>query len=178
MHQENRGLGFLLVCCVCMWACCESLRPIVMDKSKIVFDDGDTLEYGELTIRILGIDTPEIAHQQHGLFEDQPFGQDAACRTEQIIRAAGRVEYLPSRLDKYGRTLAHLFVDGELLAIHLLREGLAYETISFYGDNGFPDLAAEILRAAEAGPKPAFGPPHEWRKKNRREPAGEARSSQ
>ena len=68
--------------------------------------------------------------------------------------------------DIYKRRLAHVFVDGELLAIKLLGYGLAYENVRHFGDNGFPDLADQIMKAADAGPKPAFEPPHVWRKKH------------
>jgi len=38
----------------------------------------------------------------------------------------------------------------------LIKEGLAYETISYYGDNGFPDLAEMILKAARNSKQPKF----------------------
>jgi hypothetical protein len=40
--------------------------------------------------------------------------------------------------------------------------------VSHFGDNGFPDLADRILRAAHDGPKPPFEPPHQWRKKHQK----------
>ena len=136
-------------------------------KEQIVYDDGDTISFGEITIRVLGIDTPEIAHPGHGFNEDQPFGRAAAARTEELIRAADRVTYLPYQNDRYGRLLAHIFIDDDLLGVRLLEEGLAYETISHYGDNGFPTLAALLLKAAKNGPKPEFKPPHIWRQEHR-----------
>lgn len=143
---------------------------ILMDKSKIRPDDGDSFHYDTLTIRVLGMDTPEIRHDEHGFFEDQPFGRDAAALTQQIFAEAQRIEYVPYQNDKYGRLLAHVFVDGELLSEKLIRAGLAYETVSHYGDNGFPDLAEHILKVAEASPKPQFEPPWKWRQEHRKEP--------
>ncbi len=145
-------------------------ETIPMDKEKIAFDDGDSFSYGEVPLRVLGMDTPEIRHDEHGFFEDQPFGREASAETRRIIEAASAVAYLPCGKDKYGRTLAHVFVDGELLSVKLIRLGLAYETVSFYGDNGYPELAALILKAAKEGKKPQFKEPYKWRKENRKEP--------
>jgi micrococcal nuclease len=144
----------------------EKTTIIRIDKRYIRPDDGDTFFYRDLTIRILGIDTPEIIHKDHGIFEDQPYGRQAAEMTISLLRKAKMVEYLPFQNDKYGRLLAHVFIDGELLSIHLIRARLAYENISYYGDNGFPDLAKRILKAAENSPRPPFEKPYIWRREH------------
>ena len=139
---------------------------IRMDRTGIRPDDGDTFYYKDVIIRILGIDAPEIIHKEHGIFEDQPYGRKAAAMTIDILRKARVIEYLPLQSDKYGRLLAHVFVDGELLSLRLIRAGLAYESISYYGDNGFPDLAERILRAAHESPRPPFEMPYKWRRRH------------
>jgi micrococcal nuclease len=144
----------------------EAHRTIKMNKSAIRPDDGDTFFYRDLPVRVLGIDTPEIIHEEHGIFEDQPYGRTAAAFTARALKDAEAVEYLPFQPDKYGRLLAHVFVDQELLAVLLIRAGLAYETVSHYGDNGFPELAERILRAARQSPKPSFEEPYRWRRKH------------
>jgi hypothetical protein len=58
-------------------------------------------------------------------------------------------------------------VDRELLACRLIRHALAYETVSHYGDSGYPDLAQRILDTSRTSPKPAFEPPYQWKKKHR-----------
>ena len=143
----------------------------VVDVARIEFDDGDTFLLDGKPIRFLGIDTPEVAEPDVGIFEDQPFGRAAADSTRALILRARVVEIATDGLDRYQRRLAHIFVDGELLAEKLLAMGLAYENVSHFGDNGFPDLADRILRAADAGPKPPFEPPHKWRKKHQRKTA-------
>jgi endonuclease YncB( thermonuclease family) len=139
---------------------------IRMSSLDIRPDDGDTFFYKDFAIRILGIDTPEIIHEEHGIYEDQPYGRQAAEMTIHLLRKARAVEYLPFQPDKYGRLLAHVFVDGELVSVHLIRAGLAYENVSYYGDNGFPDLAKRILEAAQESPQPAFENPYIWRRKH------------
>lgn len=141
---------------------------VVVDVAQIEFDDGDTFRYRDEYIRVLGIDTPEVKEPDVGIFMDQPYGRAAAESTHALIVRAGRVEIAYDGLDKYDRRLAHIFVDGELLGVKLLEMGLAYENVSHFGDNGFPDLADRILRAARSGPKPPFEPPHQWRRKNQK----------
>jgi micrococcal nuclease len=141
---------------------------IRVNQRAIRPDDGDTFFYKDLIIRILGIDAPEIIHEAHGIYEDQPFGRQAAQFTIALLRKAKTVEYLPYRPDKYGRLLAHVFVDGELLSVRLIRAGLAYENVSYYGDNGFPDLAGRILQAAKESPQPLFEKPYIWRRKHQK----------
>jgi len=143
-------------------------QAVAVDLKEIDFDDGDTFFYRNQPIRVLGIDTPEVTDPDVGIFEDQPFGPAAAESTRVWITRARRVEMAYDGRDIYHRRLAHVFVDGELLAVKLLDAGLAYENVSHFGDNGFPDLADQILQAAHDGPRPAFEPPHQWRKKHQR----------
>ena len=139
-----------------------------VQRSRIQVDDGDTFSIGRLNIRILGIDTPEVAHPEHGFFKDQPSGKEAAGYAGELLDRAVVVEYLPFREDGYGRLLAHVFVDGELFGVKMIEACLAYETVSFYGDNGFPDLARLIQRAAQRAGQPPFMEPQKWRQINRK----------
>ena len=139
-----------------------------VDKRKLRYGDGDTFKAGSLTIRVLGIDTPEVSNPEHGFFEDQPYGREASRMAEEILSGAGVIEYIPFRNDRYGRMLAQVFVDGELFGVKMIRAGLACESISFYGDNGFEDLAEEMLRAAEKAGRPSFMEPRLWRSEHQR----------
>lgn len=140
---------------------------IEMDKAKIKLDDGDSFEYDDMGIRVLGMDTPEIAHPEHGFHSDQPFGREAAAYTADIFNHATKISFVPYQQDRYGRMLAHVFVDGELLSVKLIKAGLAYETVSHYGDNGFPELAKVILEEAQNSQTKNFIEPYKWRQQNR-----------
>jgi len=140
-----------------------------IDLDRIRFDDGDTFYLDNEPIRILGIDTPETRSPGVGIMEDQPYGPAAAESTRALMSRALVIEIVKDGRGSYGRRLAHIFVDGQLLATRLIAMGLAYENVSHFGDNGFPDLADSILIAAEKAPKPKFMPPHLWRKKNQRQ---------
>ncbi len=155
----------------------EKAKPaerVVVDKATIVFDDGDTFRAGDRDIRVLGVDTPETIHEDHGIFVNQPGGPEASAFTKKAIEEATEVVLLIGRKDRYGRTLGHVYLDGELLAVKLIAAGHGYETISKYGENGFPEEAAKIREAAKTAPKPTFEKPWNWRRKNqKREKKGE-----
>lgn len=140
-------------------------QSYICPHEMIKHDDGDSFYCGDKYIRILGLDTPEIAHPEHGIFQDQEYGKEALGLTNKLLDEAERVTIFEDKKDKYGRTLAHVLVDGELLAVKLIKAGLGYETISFYGDNGFSEFAKQIKDAAETSSKPKFEEPHLWRKK-------------
>jgi endonuclease YncB( thermonuclease family) len=139
-----------------------------LDIDKVQFDDGDTFLLDGKPIRILGIDTPETKSPSVGIYVDQPFGPEATESTQALMTRAALLEWVPDGKDNYGRRLAHVLVDGRLLGVDLILMGLAYENVSYFGDNGFPDLAQQILEASNQAPKPACEPPYQWRKKNQK----------
>jgi len=139
---------------------------VAVDVSRIRFDDGDTFYLDGKPVRVLGVDTPETKSPGVGILTDQPSGPAAAESTKALITRARTVELVFDGNDVYGRRLAHVFVDGDLLGVRLIEMGLAYENVSHFGDNGFPDLADRILDAASRAPKPRFEEPYKWRRKN------------
>lgn len=159
----------------------EPLRPqarphsmrVPVDPARIRVDDGDTVvvrwSTDDLeTVRILGIDTPETRHLEHDLPYAQPFGPEARGFALGAFATATQVELLRSRtVDQYGRTLGYLFLNGRNYSVLVVKARLAAESVTFYGDNGLPREAAEVLAAAkEAGPLP-FEPPHAFRARMR-----------
>ncbi len=182
MLSNRRNWGAVLLAMALCYACrrddgaahaASYHDAVTLDAAKIEFDDGDTFYYRGQPIRVLGVDTPEITEPDVGIFEDQPYGPAAAESTRAWIGRAVRVEAAYDGRDRYHRRLAHVFLDGELLAVKLLGAGLAYENVSHFGDNGFPDLADRILRAAHDAPKPPFEPPYRWRQKHQQKKTNE-----
>jgi endonuclease YncB( thermonuclease family) len=150
------------------------LRPhsakVAVDARIVQVDDGDTVlirwpkePEGEI-VRLLGIDTPETRHVEHDIPFDQMFGPEARAFTRGVFAAATRVEVMrAATVDPYGRTLGYLFVDGRNASVLIIEARLAYESVTQFGDNGFPAEAALIKAAAEkAGPLP-FEPPYQFR---------------
>jgi endonuclease YncB( thermonuclease family) len=129
-------------------------------------DDGDSFYCGEVEIRLLGADTPEIVHYEDGIFINQDYGLAAASFTYQAITEAQHIIIKEGEIDKYGRVLAHVEIDNELLSVRLIKAGLAYETISTYGDQGFLEFADQIMTASWTAPQQKFQNPHDWRKEH------------
>ncbi|OIO73355.1 MAG: hypothetical protein AUJ85_08150 [Elusimicrobia bacterium CG1_02_37_114] len=161
---------FLLIIFIVVVGCNEEekYKFLEMDKNKIGFIDGDTFFYGNTSIRLLGVDTPEIISKEYGIYENQEMGPEAADFTRKEILKANLIQYIPYEKDEYGRLLAQVFVDGELLAVKLIKAGLAYETVSFYGDNGFKEFGRQILKTSKKSPTPKFENPYLWKKQHRK----------
>jgi len=88
--------------------------------------DGDTvyLKNGD-KIRLLGINTPEVAHRNR---PGEPGGEEAGeALRERILGQRVRLERDVEKKDHYGRKLAHLYDDdGENLNLWLVEQGLAF----------------------------------------------------
>jgi micrococcal nuclease len=92
--------------------------------------DGDTahmrVDGRDVDVRFIGIDTPET------VAPDQPiecYGPQASAYTER--RLEGRrveLEFDVEREDRYGRTLAYVWLDDELFNETLVRDGYALVT--------------------------------------------------
>lgn len=91
--------------------------------------DGDTIKVefsgGKVeTIRLLLIDTPETVKPNT---PEQPFGKEASDYMKQrlIKDTVVEIERGIEERDKYGRLLAYVYKDGELINSELLEKGLA-----------------------------------------------------
>jgi micrococcal nuclease len=150
-------------------------KLVAVDPTRIKVDDGDTVEIdwpdgSQEIVRILGIDTPETRHPEHNIPQDQPYGREARAFGQGAFAAATEVELeRAAKPDQYGRTLGYLFINKQNYSLLVLKARLAYETVSHYGDNGFPEEAAAIRDAARALGNPSFEPPWKFRSRMREE---------
>jgi len=120
--------------------------------------DGDTviLEQG-LEVRLVGIQAPKLALGRAG-FDQQPLGPEAKAVLEAMILGKRvRLSFGGLQIDRYGRALAHLFVDGAAGEIwvqgEMVRQGLA-RVYSFQDNRALVGdlLALEVqARAAKRG---------------------------
>ncbi len=86
--------------------------------------DGDTLllEGGE-RVRLFGVNTPETKVPNQ---PPQPFGMEATAFTSSLVNGRQiRLEFDMERFDKYGRTLAYVYVGEVFLNEALIQEGLS-----------------------------------------------------
>jgi micrococcal nuclease len=91
--------------------------------------DGDTIKLATgITIRMIGVDTPETVDPRKPV---QCFGREASLRAHALLDgAAVSLEYdaTQGRLDKYGRTLAYVWMpDGRLYNQVIIADGYAHE---------------------------------------------------
>jgi micrococcal nuclease len=79
--------------------------------------DGDTIELADRTIvRYIGIDTPEL---------NAPLGRVAAEMNRALVEGHNvRLEFESLHRDRYGRTLAHVWIGDRLVAEELATQGM------------------------------------------------------
>jgi len=148
-------------------------RRVSVDPGRIEIEDGDTVvvrwtRTDAEVVRILGIDAPETRRLEHDIPYAQPFGPEAQAFAQGAFATATQVELLRAAiLDPYGRTLGYAFLNGHNYSVLAVRARLAEESVSHYGDNGFPAEAAEVVAAAREAGLPPFEPPHLYRARMR-----------
>ena len=121
--------------------------------------DGDTIDVDvgdrEERVRLIGIDTPEIAHPAFG---DRP-PNDAECFGDEAQRYTGallavgsgvRLERDVVARDDYGRLLAYVYRanDGAFVNYEIVRHGLA-QPLTIAPNTTFADLFVDAARSAE-----------------------------
>lgn len=119
--------------------------------------DGDTLkvklENGkEETVRFLLIDTPETKHPRLGV---QPFGPEASAYTKKYASEGKKIqlELDVSEREKYGRLLAYVWVDGQMLNRLLVEQGLARVAYVYAPNTKYVDYLREFQTKTQANKK-------------------------
>jgi endonuclease YncB( thermonuclease family) len=103
--------------------------------------DGDTIEFRAdflppplkpvLSLRIVGVDTPEKGSHSHCELEEG-LSQEATYFTKSLVQKSSTQVILIKGWDKYGgRVLGDVFLDGKSLRTSLLEKGFARP---YYGD--------------------------------------------
>jgi micrococcal nuclease len=106
--------------------------------------DGDTLELANRArVRLIGVDAPETVHPWR---PPEPFGREAAAFTRRQVQGRNvRLRFDKHRVDRYGRYLAYVYVEGVLLNEQLILRGLSRAETRFAYDAGMQ----RRFRAAE-----------------------------
>lgn len=100
-------------------------RPSAARQIRVI--DGDTIRdmAADITYRIVNIDTPETGSRARCVAERE-LGNRATQQARTLITEAGIVDVRPTgRIDRYGRTIAYVVVDGRDLGETLIAAGLA-----------------------------------------------------
>ena len=109
-------------------------QDLVIRGQCVGCHDGDsitllTTENIQIKIRIAFLDAPELS---------QPFGYRAKQAMSDLVFGKDIAVY-PHTIDRYGRTVAVVYVDGNDAGLELLRQGLAW-TYTRY----LPEASADI----------------------------------
>lgn len=93
--------------------------------------DGDTLLLEDHTrVRLIGVNTPETVKPEHPV---EPWGPEAAQFSRDFTSGgAVRLVFDKERTDKYGRTLAYVYVGDQMLNEELLRAGLGRSETQYH----------------------------------------------
>ncbi len=103
------------------------------EVTKIV--DGDTIKIiyqnKTISVRMIGIDTPESYKYRTGYIEC--YGKEASDAAKHLIKVGSRVgiqlDHTQAKLDKYGRLLAHVYVNGKSFQEVMIREGMGFHFV-------------------------------------------------
>lgn len=114
--------------------------------------DGDTVKTAAgQTIRLLGVDTPEIDWENN---EDEFYAEEAKnFTTNNLLEKNVSLEYDQEKEDHYKRSLAYIFKDGENFNLKLLEKG--YATLMIVAPNDKYEL--EFKKAVERARKTELG---------------------
>jgi micrococcal nuclease len=130
------------------------------DSLKVVsVHDGDTItclteDKKQIKVRLDAIDAPELG---------QPFGQAAKKALSDMVFGKS-VTVIEKKKDRYGRTIAHVLVDGRDTNLLMLEQGMAWHYKQF-SSNKRLQQAEEEARASQKGLWADHNPtpPWEWR---------------
>lgn len=122
---------------------------ISADVIRVV--DGDTIIVNisgkEETVRLLLVDTPETVHPTKPV---QPFGPEASTFTKKLLTGKNvQLEMDVGERDKYGRLLAYLYVDDQMVNEILLERGLARVAYIFEPNTRYVDDFQTIQKQAQ-----------------------------
>jgi micrococcal nuclease len=133
--------------------------------------DGDTIKVkstaGEVTIRLVGIDAPELSHKKGE--PGQPFSQQATKHLAGLVLNKN-VEIKEYGHDRYGRILGVVFLGGKNINLEMVEAGFAevYRGDPAPGQDLAPYWKAEEqARAAKKGMwslGDKYESPREWRR--------------
>ena len=107
----------------------DSSAKVLSGPYKVLYvTDGDTLRLNingtDTFVRLIGIDAPESA--SHDESQNTKEGEESAAFLKNYLEGKRvGLEFDELKEDKYGRTLAYVWLDGELVNKKILDEGFA-----------------------------------------------------
>ncbi len=105
---------------LCLVYSCSGPGTVLVERVV----DGDTIKLADGTrVRYIGVDTPETVRPGSPV---EFMGKEASAFNRDLVEGRRvRLEYDVQRLDKYGRTLAYVYLDTLFVNAELVRLGYA-----------------------------------------------------
>lgn len=150
-----------------------------LNPSAIEVHDGDSGTGPDEKYRFSACDAAELAvdciggktwSDQYGTgeFSDVNYGQLGKEYAVNAFLAAKSAKVVKGKLDENNRRLSYFLISTgngyDLLNCLLVREGLAWETVSYYGLGSHPPLAQKVLDASKFAGEPHFANPYLYKK--------------
>ena len=104
----------------------------------------------EITVRLIGVDTPESVAPDDYYKDNTAEGKDVSAIVKSKLHEGDRltIEYDVQTEDKYGRTLAYLYTeDGKMIQDWLLENGYA-QTMTIQPNSKYAEHFAEVQHTA------------------------------
>ncbi len=141
---------------------------VVHDLKSIKVIDGDTIKYGNIKVRLIGIDTPEYNHKQKRYIIEkykvrnisclELYGKIAKTTLENLVYKAKNVTIIIIGEDAYGRKLGFLLINNSIskdAGLILLKKGVAFTYDK--SDEELLSIYSLYLQKAERNRKGMFG---------------------
>ncbi len=129
MHPKGKLIGLAMLIAGLASLITSAQRDPIMARVERVID-GDTIRVRHqgktFTVRLIGVDTPETDHPTQAV---EHFGREASAFTKAALE--GKLVALArdrtgDTVDRYGRLLRYVLLDGDNFNARLIREGYAH----------------------------------------------------
>jgi len=172
-HPKRAVLKYLcwLIVALCVMSLPQFVFAQEFSTKVIAVLDGDTVLIrrgnGVQKIRLAEIDAPEVAHaggQAQGSQQAQPCGELSKRSLSEMVLGK-QVQVVSQAVDRYGRMVAHLFMNSLDVNAEQIRLGMAWEYSHYHGNKAYVALEAGARQAGRglwASSQPT--PPWDWRR--------------
>jgi micrococcal nuclease len=125
-HKIAAGTVALVIALVALGTAAASWKvKYVIDGDTVVVEKNNQ----ESTIRLLGINSPEIAHEEYGKIKGECFGKESADFLKGELEGKSIIllqDPAAGDKDKYKRLLRYIVVDGRIVNADMVRNGYAF----------------------------------------------------